>query len=51
MKAEKNTVHLAHVNEILKESKGDLYLDWRITLLMVMYFEVLWVLLSENVMA
>ena len=46
MKAVVNTMHLAELNETMKESKIYLYLDLRITLLMVIYYEVLWAFLT-----
>ena len=51
MKEVLNATHLAHLKENLKESRSDLYLDLRITLLMVIYYELQRVLRSGNVMA
>jgi len=51
MEAVLKATHLAELIQTLKESRRDLHLDLRITLLMVLCFEVLWVHLSESGMA
>ena len=43
--------HSENMNELLKGPRKDLYLNWRITLKLIINNELQWVLLSENVVA
>ena len=51
MKAVMNTTHFELMNQNMKESRRDLHLDLRITLLTVIYYEIQRALLNSFLMA